>query len=416
MSGKPSGHQVGSDGYRLLVVRLDAGPNKVDRSYPSIVETTRNLIATVSTPAIQQLATSMPSTLSEIMDLLPVSKERNDAQEQNILFLAAQEVGLSGLDEVVACFQAPSNSAEDQAEAVPVEAQLMKRHHELENSLQRDKPGVTLHANFPPLSTVTSTMYEEIASESLENPSTSCRADRAADVNNNQSATDEGTIQKQTSPTSPMLQISNTERLVAEQHSLSYSLTREHAPTPPDLVIHADIQADVIMEETTTDSGPENSSTDAMGVRLLQLSGTIADAESQIQAAKFQPVIEAAVTQPKRTGSNTTVSQPADIGGCPKVSASRVRKELTSTPRVEPSKHSHSKPSPAADDMKKRENEHHPASGDVKKQRRPRDSTQPRDGSSIGSRSTPKSDDDDVLILTGATLAEYKNLMRKRNK
>jgi hypothetical protein len=66
--------------------------------------------------------------------------------------------------------------------------------------------------------------------------------------------------------------------------------------------------------------------------------------------------------------------------------------------------------------MKKRKNEHHPASGDVKKQRRPRDSTQPRDGSSRGSRSPQKSDDDDVLILTGAALADYKNLMRKRNK
>jgi hypothetical protein len=136
------------------------------------------------------------------------------------------------------------------------------------------KVSTTLHANFPPLSTVTSTMHEEIASESLENPSTSCRPDRAADANNNQSATDEGAIQKQTSPTGPMVQISNTERLVAEQHSLSYSLTREHTPTPPDLVIHADVQADVIMEETTTDSGPKSSSTDAMGVRLLQLSGT----------------------------------------------------------------------------------------------------------------------------------------------
>jgi hypothetical protein len=203
---------------------------------------------------------------------------------------------------------------------------------------------------------------------------------------------------------------------VTEQHSLGDNLTREHTPTPPDLVIHADVQADVIMEETTTDSGPKSSSTDAMGVRLLQLSGTIADGESQIQAAKFQPVVEAAATQSKRTGSNATVSQPADIGGRPKVSASGVRKELTSTPRVEPSKHSHSKPSPAADDMKKRKNEHHPASGDVKKQRRPRDSTQPKDGSSRGSRSPQKSDDDDVLILTGAALADYKNLMRKRNK
>jgi hypothetical protein len=224
-------------GYSLSVWMR--GHKKDDRSYPSIVEPTRNLIATVSTPATQQPATSMPPTLSEIMDPLPVSKERSDAQAQDILFLVAQEVGLSGLDEVVACFQVPSNSADDQTEAVPVEAQLMKRHHELENSLQCDKPGVTLHANFPPLSTVTSTMHEEIASESLENPSTSRRPDRTADANNNQSATDEGAIQKQTSPTGPMVQISNTERLVAEQHSLSYSLTREHT-TLPDLVIHAE--------------------------------------------------------------------------------------------------------------------------------------------------------------------------------
>jgi hypothetical protein len=185
-------------GYSLSVWMR--GPKKDDRSYPSIVEPTRNLIATVSTPATQQPAASMPPTLSEIMDSLPVSKERSDAQAQDILFLAAQEVGLSGLDEVVACYQVPSNSADDQTEVVPVEAQLMKRHHELENSLQRDKPGVTLHANFPPLSTVTSTMHEEIASESLESPSTGRQPDRAADANNNQSVTDEGAIQKQTSP------------------------------------------------------------------------------------------------------------------------------------------------------------------------------------------------------------------------
>jgi hypothetical protein len=71
-----------------------------------------------------------------------------------------------------------------------------------------------------------------------------------------------------------MMQISNIERLMAEQYSLDSSLTRENTPTPPDLVIHAEVQADVVMDETTTELEPKNSSTDAMGVRLLQLSGT----------------------------------------------------------------------------------------------------------------------------------------------
>jgi hypothetical protein len=90
---------------------------------------------------------------------------------------------------------------------VLVEAQFTKRHQEQGNSLQRDKPSVTLHTNFPPLSTVTSAMHEEMASEiePLENQSASCQSDRAADANTNQCATDKEAIQQQTSPTDPMV-------------------------------------------------------------------------------------------------------------------------------------------------------------------------------------------------------------------
>jgi hypothetical protein len=379
-------------GYSLSVWMR--GPQKDDRSYPSIVKTTRNLTGTVLTPAAQQPATTitMPPTLSDVMNALPVSEERSDAQAQDIMFLAAQAAGLSGFDEVMSCFQVPTNSADDQAGAVPVEAQSMERHHEHHeqgNLLQREKPGDALHADFHPLSKATWAMQEELASEftPLEAPSTSCQSGRAADANTNRSATGEGAIQQQASPTGPMMQISNTEHQMAEKHSLGYSLRRENTPTPSDFGIHAVAQADVVMDETTTEPEPKGSSTDAIGVRLLQLSGTVASEKSKIQPAKFQPVVETATLRPKQAGGVAIASQPTTVSRRSEGSTTRVRKEPTSTQRAEQAKRSHGKPFPAADDMENRKTEHHPASGDAKKQKRQNDSRQPSEESSRDSRS-----------------------------